>query len=310
MRELNLLDALWEIITPVDTPGSLGPGDDAAVVNLGSSANTVISVDQTVSGVHADPRFVTPNDFGWRAVTTALSDLAAMGSTPEAVLIGLIFPADTKADDLKALATGADAAAVEAGARIFGGDVSTGPVLTASVTVVGSLRDGRPPVTRSAAEPGDLVGVTGMLGGSAAGLELLRANPSDPDGLRYRRPSARVNEGIALASAGVTSMIDISDGIATDAGHLGRASGARLDVDLMRLPIDPICHRAAESTGADPHVLAATGGEDFELLFTAPAAQVDAIEAAADLSITWVGEVVAGEGGTSLSEAGLSGWQH
>ena len=308
MRELTLLDALWEIITPVTGPGKLGPGDDAALVPLDGSA--VVSIDQTVSGVHADPRFVSAEDFGWRAVATALSDLAAMGCTAEAVLIALTYPKDTTSQDLKSFAEGANAAATEAGALIYGGDISTGPALAATVTVIGKAPPGSTPIRRAGARVGDMIGVTGQLGGSAGGLELLRANGDTVDGSRYRRPRALIAEGVKLAASGVTAMIDLSDGLATDARHLGEASGARLEIGLSQVPIDPICSRAADLTGKDPTELAATGGEDFELLFTAPADRRDVIEQSVDCPITWIGEVVAGEAGTNLTSLGLAGWQH
>jgi len=211
---------------------------------------------------------------------------------------------------MKALAQGANAATTEAGARIFGGDVSTGPVLSASVTVIGGPAPGLAPVTRSGANVGDRVGVTGTLGASAGGLELLRADATDSGGYRYRRPSALLVEGIALAGAGVSSMIDISDGIATDAGHVGRASGASLEIDLELLPVDPVCRRAAELLGVPPADLAATGGEDFELLFTAPKSAVEQIETSVPRPITWIGDVVEGAGGVALSKEGLRGWEH
>jgi thiamine-monophosphate kinase len=308
MRELELLDALWEIITPVTGLGELGPGDDAALIPLDGAA--VVSVDQTVSGVHADSEFVTPADFGWRAVATALSDLAAMGCEANAVLIGLTYPPDFTAEDMKALAEGANSATTEAGARIFGGDVSTGPTLSAAVTVIGSAPTGLEPVTRSGAKVGDRVGVTGTLGASAGGLELLRAAATDPDGYRYRRPSALIAEGIALAGAGVSSMIDISDGIATDAGHIGRASNVSLAIDLELLPVDPICRRAAELLGVPAADLAATGGEDFELLFTAPTAAMELIENSVQRPVSWIGDVVEGDPGVALNKQGLSGWEH
>jgi len=308
LRELGLLDALWEILTPVTGPEALGPGDDAALIPLDGPA--VVSVDQTVAGIHTDPRFVTAEDFGWRSVMTALSDLAAMGCGARAVLIGLTYPSGTSAADLEAFAHGADSAATQLGAKIYGGDVSAGPVMSASVTVIGEPPSDSKPVTRSGAQLGDMVGITGALGGSAGGLELLRVNAEDSDGFRYRRPVALVEEGIALAKAGVTSMIDVSDGVATDAGHIGRASGKRLFVDLDHVPIDPICTRAADLLGVDAADLAVTGGEDFELLFTAPPGLAAGIEQSAGRPIHWIGEVVEGEAGCSLDDAGLSGWQH
>ena len=308
MRELKLLDALWEIITPVTGPGALGPGDDAALVPLKGAA--VVSVDQTVSGVHTDPRFVSAEDFGWRAVATALSDLAAMGCSAKAVLIALTYPPNTSSNELRSFAEGANAAAAEAGARIYGGDISSGPAMAATVTVIGEAPEGADPVQRGGAKVGDLVGVTGQLGGSAGGLALLQANSNSEDGARYRRPQALITEGQQLAAAGVTAMIDISDGLATDARHLGEASGALIEIDLAQVPIDPICERAAELADRDPVELAATGGEDFELLFTAPEAARDTIDQALECRVTWIGKIVEGEAGTNLADLGLQGWQH
>ena len=309
MRELQLLSAISELLTPASASTLNSIGDDAAVsLHSGPIAT---SVDQTVAGVHADMDHFTHEDFGWRSVATAISDLAAMGSVPADVLLALALPVNTSEADARSLLAGADAAAVASGARIIGGDIVSSPTLSAAVTVIGTQPEGQQFATRDGACAGDLVGVTGHLGASAAGLIQLRAGVTDELSLRHRRPTPRTLEGQALARAGVSSMIDISDGIATDAGHLGRASSVRLLIDLPSLPIRPEVAEVASQAGVDPLSLAACGGEDFELLFTATREVAELIGTSiAGTQVSWIGSVVEGEPGTDLAEKNLAGWEH
>ncbi|MEI7889441.1 MAG: thiamine-phosphate kinase, partial [Actinomycetes bacterium] len=221
-------------------------------------------------------------------------------------------PAETSKQDATSLVSAADAAATACGARIIGGDIVSSPTLSAAVTVVGvdPLQPGF--VGRDGAKLGDLIGVTGALGGSAAGLIALRAGDSTSAvAQRHLRPTARIAEGRALATAGVTSMIDISDGIATDSVHIGIASCVHLEIRLADLPVQDGVEAIALQLGVDPAAFAATGGEDFELLFTAPPSARATIEAdVGSAGVTWIGEVTAGEPGSNLASAGLAGWQH
>jgi thiamine-monophosphate kinase len=312
MRELELLDALQSIVTPPAEAITRSIGDDAAV--LACQGPVVVSVDQTVAGIHADLRFFGPSEFGARSVLSAISDLAAMGAMPTAVLLAIVFPAGTDIGFATDLIKGADEAANSCGASVIGGDVSSGPALTAGVTAIGALSDGQAAIGRDGAQPGDLIAVTGSLGGSAAGLEILRGIEG-PSRLaeRHIRPTPRTLEGVALARAGVSSMIDISDGLATDALHIAQASEVAIAIDGKALPLDQGVEQVALSVGRDPLEFASTGGEDFELLLTFNRNLLDAVrEAAGEPGLTVIGEVDKCEEPTVAisGSVGLSGWEH
>ncbi|TMK38666.1 MAG: thiamine-phosphate kinase [Actinobacteria bacterium] len=297
-----------------------GPGDDAAVV--AAQGVCVTSVDAMVEGVHfrlrdaahteapdAPPGWAEPADVGWRATAAALSDLAAMGAGPGEVYLAAGISPPMGAAGARALFDGAVAAATEAGAAVCGGDISAAASLFVAVTVVGWSPSAAELVGREGALPGDLVGVTGALGGAGAGLAVLEGRAPAPAGSnpagRVLRPRPRLGEGRALAAAGVHAMIDLSDGLAADAGHLARAGGVRLDVDLEALPLDAGVVEVAEALGWEPWRLAACAGEDYELCFCAPPDRRAAVEAAAP--VTWVGSV--GPGGPELGLSDRRGEQ-
>ncbi len=279
----------------------IGPGDDAAVVGAGGAV-AVTSTDTTVVGVHLpdDPAHATPAVIGHRALATALSDLAAMGVPAGEAYVALTIPPAWDDDAVLALVRALEALAETTGTTVAGGDVTAGPVGVATVTVVGWADDAERLLRRDRARVGQRVGVTGVLGGSRAGLAVLQepaaaaaagaVGAAESLAERYLRPLPRFDAAEALVRVGVRVAIDLSDGIAVDAAHVGRASGVVLHVDVERLPVQAGVAAVAAAIGSDGRRVAATGGEDFELLFTADEQRVGAVEAAI-ADVTWVGRV-------------------
>jgi thiamine-monophosphate kinase len=246
----------------------LGPGDDAAVVAT-PDGRVVACTDVLTEGVHFRMDWSAPEQIGRKAAAANLADVAAMGAVPTALLVGLACPAQTPVDVLGGIADGLWAEAGAVGAGVVGGDVSGGPAIVLSVTALGSL-EGRAPVVRSGARPGDVVALAGRVGWSAAGLAVLSRGFRSPRVLveAHRVPQPPYAAGPAAARAGATSMIDVSDGLVADLGHVARASGVEIDVRVPEVP-----GKLAEVGGAlgvDPVSWLLGGGEDHALVATFP----------------------------------------
>jgi len=289
-------------------------GDDCAVVR--ARPVQAVSVDAMVDGVHFRLREhgTTPHDVGHRALAGALSDLAAMGADAGEAYVSLALP--VQFEGALELVGGMEELAAATGTTIAGGDVIEAQSLVVSVTVTGWADSEGELVGRDGASAGDLVGVTGELGGSAAGLLALSGSaPEDPLLVRrHRRPEPRLAAGRVLATAGASAMIDVSDGLATDARHVARRSGVGMELDLSLVPLAPGVQAAAAAAGRDALELAATGGEDFELLVTVPPERREGAERAASDAgpgLTWLGEVVPGsEVELRGAPADLRGFEH
>ena len=329
MRELELIESVQRVLAGAarEPRGRIvrGPGDDASVVRGGGYAAT--SIDTLVDGVHFRSAQLTPAEIGHRAMASALSDLAAMACPAGEAYIALCLPPRSATDDAIELVQGAREVCDRHGATIAGGDVSSSETLTVTVTVVGWSDDAGALVGRDGARPGDLVAVTGSLGGAGAGLALLdgRATPASMSDTtaaelhrRYARPEPRLAAGRALQALGATALIDVSDGIATDARHLAASSGVELRIALAELPRDEGVDVVAAQLHADAAAFAATAGEDYELCACLPPSAPELLAADAGLRaalgpLTWIGRALEGPGALTFTDgdaAALAGFEH
>ncbi len=320
--EFDLIDAIRGRLTERGDRILVGSGDDAAVARC--DGLTVTSVDGFVEGVHFRLATTSLRDLGHKCLAAATSDIAAMGARPGEIYFVLALPEHLAPDEVTAFAEGAEALAAELGFVICGGDISRSHELVVAVTAIGHVDDESELVRRDGASPGDRIGVTGALGGAGAGLLLLERKLGGLDAeigealiARQLRPRPQIEAGRALAAAGASAMIDLSDGVASDGARLAERSGVLVEVNLPQLPIEDGVAAVAGQAGLDPVELAATAGEDYELMFTVSGAAAPGLEAAADeagTSVSWIGRIREGSGvrllGEDGSERSLRGWDH
>ena len=274
-------------------PNARGVGDDAAVIPSIGDSSLVVSTDTSVENVHFRREWLTPQEIGYRATAAALSDLAAMGSRPLGILVAITVPGSWRGE-IDGITDGIGEASSDAGAPILGGDTTTGTELSLTITVLGTVRDA---LGRSGARPGQLVYVTGCLGGPLAALRDLEAGrtPSEENRRRFAHPVPRIQESAWLATKGASAAIDISDGLAAEVGHLASASRVSITVRLEDIPV-------VEGISAED---AAGSGEEYELVVTSPSA-VDTVEFRKlfDLDLTLIGEVAHGTVGAVMTKNG------
>jgi thiamine-monophosphate kinase len=277
------------------SPGVLvGPGDDCAIV---AGERLALTIDLSVEDIHFRRDWMTPEEIGARAAAAALSDLAAVAAKPIGLLVAIAFPVADARSYAARVIDGVRSVANDQGAMLLGGDVSRSlGSLGLDIAAIGSVEK---PALRSGAQPGDSLWVTGRLGGAAAAVAawLEDREPSAEARAAFVRPVPRWREAGWLAERGALhALIDLSDGLAGDAGHIAAASNVRIVLEASSIPV----HDAARVHSPDrPLDLALHGGEDYELLLAAPAGVVERIvaefERAFDLPLTRVGDVVEGE---------------
>jgi len=293
---------------PQSSATLLGPGDDAAVLAV-RDGRVVVCVDTVVQGVHFRLDWSAPEHVGRKAVMANLADVAAMGAVPTGLLLALSCPSTTTTEVLDGLAAGIWDAAAEAGIGVLGGDTTSADAIVMSVTALGDL-EGRDPVRRAGARPGDVVAVCGHLGWSVAGMAVLRRGFRSPVTMvaAHRTPRPPWREGPLAARAGATAMIDTSDGLLADLGHVARASGVRIDLASEHVPVTEKLRDVASALGGNALEWALTGGEDHALAATFPSA--------GHVPEGWTvcGAVRAGSGVTVDADrwggAGDPGWRH
>ena len=282
----------------------VGPGDDAAVLRI-RQGHVVVSTDLLIEGRHFRTEWVEAVDVGHRAAAQNISDINAMGGRAHSLTIGLGAPGDLPARWALDFAAGFAAECDLVGASVVGGDLTRSDQVVIAVTVIGACTEA--PVLRSGAQPGDVLALVGRQGWSAGGLAVLSRGFRSPRALvdAYRRPEPPYDAGLAAAEAGATSMIDVSDGLLADAGHLAADSGVAIDVRTEALDVPEPLEAVAAATGAPAISFVLGGGEDHSLLATFP-------EDSVPDGWTVIGSVGEGEGVTVDGAAydGDTGWTH
>lgn len=325
LGEFGLIDLLAKMIADSqgNRPGSRQIisiiGDDTAAWHVSDSVQ-LATVDSMVQDVHFTLDTITWEELGWKSLAINLSDIAAMGGVPEYGLVALGLPGDTDVENIGKIYEGMLELANRHDVAVVGGNMCGSPVISITITVTGSSPDGRI-LRRSTAKPGDLIAMTGYAGSAAAGLAMLKENlqfgAETATYLRtaFMRPKPRIAEGQLLLKHGVTTAIDISDGLLADLRHICEASKVRAQVDADKVPV----HAGMKSKfGERAMELALAGGEEYELLFTADSEIIDEVKKEATCTVTIIGEITEGEAGKvkAIDAAGKTikinkaGWEH
>ena len=305
LGEFGLIDRLRKTLgASSDDQLIVGSGDDAAVWRNGPGVYTIATTDTMVAGVHFLPNLVRWQDVGWKALAVNISDIAAMGGKPRYAMVTLCLPPDTPVEHVDGLYVGLRECAAAYGVTIVGGDIVSASEFAVTIALVGeaAVSDTGEPLLlrRDAARVGDVVAVTGHLGGAAAGLLVLKDGASSAAVAsrlvrKQMHPVPRLDAGDVAVRAGVECAIDISDGLVQDLGHICKLSKVSAELRLDAIPLDesliklsgqdhPWSFRSNEAT-----VLAATGGEDYELLLVASQRRLDAVSKT--VSLTVVGRI-------------------
>jgi thiamine-monophosphate kinase len=325
LGEFGLIDVLAKMIAEAgvdrleEGQPIIGIGDDTAAWR-GDNAIQLATVDTMVQDVHFSLKSITWKELGWKSLAINLSDIAAMGGTPRYALVALTLPVETPVESVTKIYEGIIEAAKKYRLAVVGGNISRSPEISITITVLGS-GTGNKLLRRDSARAGDTIAVTGYLGSSGAGREMLEKGLKfKPRVAKYLRdtflhPMPRIDEGQQLVKHGITTAIDISDGLLADLRHIGEASRVSARVYLDRLPIHEV---VKASFGEKAVTMALGGGEDYELLFTGSAENVEKVRAEISCPVTGIGEITVGEGGRiDLRDAGgravkasQTGWSH
>jgi thiamine-monophosphate kinase len=301
--EFGLIKAISQIADK--GPGVvMGIGDDAAVLAPSAGQVLLVTTDLLLEGVHFQLEFTDPYRLGRKALAVNLSDIAACGGTPTAFLVSLAIPPETEVASVQALYKGMMEQAQEFKVALVGGDTSRAEKLFISVTMIGEAEENKV-IYRSGARKGDLIFVTGTVGDAALGLQQLKQGKKEGRLIqRHLTPVPRVKEGQAIAYQGLAlSMIDISDGLVADLGHIAEQSNVGAEVRLSQLPLSEQYRKEIVSYSSDPYQLALSGGEDYELLFTSPPAKAQAVAKLAQklgTPITEIGEITDASQGVTI----------